>query len=122
MRRAKESSRRLDSRNWMLNNGMRTDEVRDILETIATALETVKAEYSQDLSRGVTDLLKNPDVVQVLVMILGDSGHKTIGNLLKVVSGLDKVFLSDECDKIVAFCRKLQNRPAIIRFIAWNLG
>jgi len=106
---------------------MTIDEVKGIFETVATTLETVKMDYSQSLSEGIVKIISNLKEDDIIALaFLFETPVETIktnvASVLKIIKGLDRIFLTDECDKIAAFCRKMESRSIILKFIGWKLG
>ncbi len=106
---------------------MTTDEVKEILDTISLVFDTIKSDYSKDISDTIRELIKKltPEVIDILADVLEIKKEKLDKNIIdisEVLNGLDNVFLTDKSDKISAFCQKLKNRPVILKMIAWQLG
>lgn len=106
---------------------MTTDELKGILNTIITTIQTIKADYSPELSSSIEVFLKNftPEKINLIARIFQldeDVINNNITNMLKIEDGLNSFFLTDESDKVVTACQNLLNRPLLLMFIAWYLG
>lgn len=105
---------------------MTVDEVKSLLNTIGETFAFIEKDYSQELSDSIREGLGYliPDVVKMIAISLEISEERVnqiISDFRTMLDGFDKVFLTDEASKIVDFCDNLQNRPLILRFLAWNL-
>ena len=106
---------------------MTSDDIISILDTISTAIETVEENYSKELSDEIRKIAASltPTNIAILAGLLGIDADKlthNINNIGKILDGMDKVFLTDEAEKIDAFCKRLKDHPLILKFLAWKLG
>ncbi len=106
---------------------MNSAEIINILDTISTAIETVDENYSKELSDEIRKIAAalTPTNIAILAGLLGIDAEKlahNITNVSKILDGMDKVFLTDEAEKIDAFCKRLKDHPIILKFLAWKLG
>ncbi len=106
---------------------MTSEDVKNILDTISTSIETVDENYSKDLSDEIRKIATSltPGNIAILAGLFGidaDKMNHNLTNLVKILDGMDKVFLTDEAEKIDNFCKKLKDRPLILKFLAWKLS
>jgi hypothetical protein len=105
---------------------MTSDDVRSVLESIATGLEDAQKMYPAHTADrlcwfvlGLTPFRQK--VISLLAKFSDDEFSKGRADFLKVMDGLKSLFLTDQCRDIVAFCRGLEKRTLILRLAAWCL-
>jgi hypothetical protein len=106
---------------------MTSDDIKNILESVATVMEAIAAKYPIDLMQKIEAYLSSMSDanVEFLGTLLGidlTSLKIDIDKGLAVMQTLDKLFGTDQAQQSADFARKLENRPLVLKFLAWKMG
>ncbi len=106
---------------------MTSDDIKSILDTISTSIELVDENYSKELSDDIRKIATSltPANIAILAGLFGidaDKMNDNLTKLVKILDGMDKVFLTDQADKIEDFCERLKDRTLVLKFLAWKLS
>ena len=101
---------------------MTSDELKNLLESSANALDAAAAIYPMDLDRELIKILYNLDdnsvnVISAFTKIPAQKIRDSVPNLIKLLDAVQQLLGTSEHEKISNLCRNLASRPFLLGII-----